>query len=123
MSKLTIADNMVLDNILDEFPEYKWEECVGYLADKYGIEGYGIDYNDCSLCTKEDIEDFTMDDIVEEFGTVEIIQHFDEDTLLDYISIEAVIDKFGRRGLIEKLADMMYKDEFVEIINEVYEED
>ena len=64
-----------------------------------------------------------MDDFIEEFGTVEIIQHFDEDTLLDYISIEAIIDKFGRRGLIEKLADMMYKDEFIEIINEVYEEE
>ena len=123
MSKLTIADNMILDNILDDFPGYKQMEAVGYLADIYGIEGYGTDYNDCSLCSKEDIEDYTMDDIVEEFGTVEIIQHFDEDTLLDYISIEAVIDKFGRKGLIDKLADMMYKYEFVEIINEVYEED
>ena len=123
MSKLTIADNMRLDNILDDFPEYKWESAVGYLADIYGIEGYGTDYNDCSLCSKEDIEDVTMDDIIEEFGTVEIIQHFDEDTLLDYISIEAVIDRFGRKGLIDKLADMMYKDEFVEIVNEVYEEE
>ena len=122
MSKLTVADNMILDDILDEFPEYKQSEAVGYLADIYGIEGYGTDYNDCSLCTKEYIEDYTIDDFVEEFGTVEIIQHFDEDTLLDYISIEAVIDKFGRKGLIEKLADMMYKDEFVEIVNEVYEE-
>ena len=122
MSKLTVADNMILYNILDEFPEYKWEECVGYLADIYGIEGYGTDYNDCSLCSKEDIEDYTMDDIVEEFGSDVIIQHFDEDTLLGYISIEAVIDRFGRKGLIKKLADMMYKDEFIEIINEVYEE-
>ena len=122
MSKLTVADNMILDNILDDFPEHKQSEAVAYLADIYGIEGYGTDYNDCSLCSKEDIEDYAMDDIVEEFGSDVIIQHFDEDTLLDYISIEAVIDKFGRRGLIEKLADMMYKDEFVEIINEVYEE-
>ena len=119
MSKLTVADNMILDDILDEFPEYKQSEAVGYLADIYGIEG---NYNDCSLCSREDIEDFTMDDIIEEFGSDIIIQRFDEDTLLDYISIEAVIDKFGRKGLIEKLADMMYKDEFVEILNEVYEE-
>ena len=122
MSKLTIADNMVLDNILDEFPEYKWESAVDYLADKYGIDGYGTDYNDCSVCIKENIEDYSIEDFVEEFGTVEIIQHFDEDTLLDYISIEAVIDKFGRKGLIEKLTDMMDKDEFIEILNEVYEE-
>ncbi len=122
MSKLTIADNMILDNILDEFPEYKQSEAVAYLADIYGIEGYGTDYNDCSLCTKEDIEDLTFDDFIEQFGSDVIIQHFDEDTLLDYISIEAVIDKFGRMGLIRKLADMMYKYEFVEIMNEVYEE-
>ena len=122
MSKLTVADNMILDNILDDFPEYKQSEAVAYLADIYGVEVYRNDYNDCSLCTKEYIEDFTMDDIIEEFGSDIIIQHFDEDTLLDYISIEAVIDRFGRKGLIKKLADMMYKDEFVEIVNEVYEE-
>ena len=68
MSKLTVADNMILDNILDDFPEYKWEECVGYLANQYGIEGYEEDkFEHLDKFDEKEIRDYYGDDLLSEY--------------------------------------------------------
>ena len=78
---LTIADQSLLDNILDELPEFKHMEAVSYLVSVYG--------------TENESEYFDKDEHLDKFTENEIVDYFGYDLLLEYENndLMAWIDK------------------------------
>jgi len=112
MSKLTIADNMILDTILDDFPEYKWEACVGYLANQYGIEGYEEDkFEHLGKFDETEIRDYYGDDL---------LMTYDSKELIKWIDLEDVREKWSLVEQLEYYVEHWDKDDLLQFVVDMY---
>jgi hypothetical protein len=112
MSRLTVADSMVLDNILDDFPEYKWEECVGYLANQYGIEGYEEDkFEHLDKFGEKEIRDYYGDDLLSEYEPKE---------LMSWCGLEDVREKWSLAEQLEYYVEHWNKDDLLQFVVDMY---
>ena len=82
--RISIADQMELDDILDSFPEGKRAECVSYL-----LEVYGFDNLEEYKTGLVDIDDLDAKDVFE---------YVDESDLLDSLDDVSLIEELKCRG-------------------------
>ena len=82
--KITIADQMELDNILDSFPEYKRAECVSYLLEVYGFDN--LEEYKTGLVNIDDI------------NAKEVFEYVDDSDLLDLMDDVSLIEELKCRG-------------------------
>ena len=81
MNKLTIADTMELENVLDFIPEGKRAEAVSFLIQQYGVDNLAY-YNSCGLV---DLNEMSVDDIMTNFDVDDILEKVDDDVLFSWI--------------------------------------
>ena len=79
--KLTIADTMELENVLDFIPEGKRAEAVSFLIQQYGVDNLAY-YNSCGLV---DLNEMSVDDIMTNFDVDDILEKVDDDVLFSWI--------------------------------------
>ena len=82
--KITIADKMELDNILDSFPEYKRAECMSYLLEVYGFDNL------------EEYKTGLVD--IDSIDAKDVFEHVDESDLLDLMDDMSLIEELKCRG-------------------------
>ena len=81
MNRLTIADTMELENVLDFIPEGKRAEAVSFLIQQYGVDNLAY-YNSCGLV---DLNEMSVDDIMTNFDVDDILEKVDDDVLFSWI--------------------------------------
>ncbi len=79
--KLTIADTMELENVLDFIPEGKRAEAVSFLIQQYGVENLDC-YDSYGLV---DLDKMSVDDIIDHFDIDDILEKVKDDVLLSWI--------------------------------------
>ena len=82
--RISVADQMELDNILDSFPEGKRAECVSYLLEVYGFDS--LEEYETGLVNIDDI------------SAKEVFEYVDESDLLDLMDDVSLIEELNCRG-------------------------
>lgn len=82
--RVSVADQMELDNILDSFPEGKRAECVSYLLEVYGFDN--LEEYKTGLVNIDDID------------TKDVFEYVDEQDLLDLMDDVSLIEELKYRG-------------------------
>ena len=82
--RISVADQMELDNILDSFPEGKRAECVSYLLEVYGFDSL------------EEYETGLVD--IDDISAKEVFEYVDESDLLDLMDDVSLIEELNCRG-------------------------
>ena len=82
--RISVADKMELDNILDSFPEGKRAECVSYLLEVYGFDSL------------EEYETGLVD--IDDISAKEVFEYIDESDLLDLMDDVSLIEELKCRG-------------------------
>lgn len=84
MRRISVADQMELDNILDSFPEYKRAECVSYLLEVYGFDSL------------KEYKTGLVD--IDSIDAKDVFEHVDESDLLDLMDDMSLIEELKCRG-------------------------
>lgn len=110
---LTIADQSLLDNILDQLPEFKHMESVSYLVSVYGTENeseyfdvkemYPNDLGDLDFSSEDVREEYCLDDI---YGTEDCYHTYGTDLLDEFVKngwnyydlCDLIKDKYKEKG-------------------------
>ena len=110
--KLTIADTMELENVLDFIPEGKRAEAVSYLVSIYGLDNHEHYFNIEDFVDECDLEpEYTTDDIYSDYSLQELygaddcywaygeelLEHFTNHQLMRNIRDEGLIDEVTSR--------------------------
>ncbi len=82
--RISVADQMELDNILDSFPEGKRAECVSYLLEVYGFDSL------------EEYETGLVD--IDDISAKEVFRYVDDSDLLDLMDDVSLIEELNCRG-------------------------
>lgn len=115
--KLTIAQQMELDNILDFLPEYCHGESVAYLQSIYGIENEAeyleIDKHEyLDLFDEKEIVDYYGDELLCEYEDNELFSWIDKDWLYKNVNLAKVIN--NRK--VKDVLDCLSENEIVEYL-------
>ena len=107
--KLTIADQMELDNILDFLPECKFAEAVAYLQSIHGIENeieyFETDkYEYLDLFDESEIVEYYGDDLLSEYGDDELLPWIDKDWLCRNVELDKVIDNHKTKDVLDLIS-------------------
>ena len=84
MRKITIADQIDLDNILNSFPEGKRAECVSYLLEVYGFDNL------------EEYKTGLVD--IDDIDAKNFFEYVDDSDLLDIMDDTSLIEELKCRG-------------------------
>ena len=108
--KLTIAQQMELDNILDFLPEYCHGESVAYLQSIYGIENeaeyLGVDkYEYLDLFHKDEIVDYFGNDLLSEYEDDVLLSWIDKDWLYRNVDLDKVVDNHKAKDVLDCLSE------------------
>lgn len=106
--KLTIAQQMELDNILDFLPEYCRAESVAYLQSIYGIENeaeyFEADkYGYLDLFTEKEIVDYYGDELLSEYDDDELFSWINKDFLHRNVNLDKVISNHKTKDVLDCL--------------------
>ena len=106
--KLTIADQIELDSILDSIPEYKRAEAVAYLQSVHGIENEAEYFVDNKY---EYLDLFDECEIVEYYGD-ELLSEYEVKQLMTWIDLEDIRNKYGLADYIEYYVKNWHKKRY-----------
>ena len=110
MSRLTIADTMELENVLDFIPEGKRAEAVSFLIQQYGVENLDC-YDSYGLV---DLDKMSVDDIMDNFDIDDILEKVEDDVLLSWIDkgwlyrnvdLDKVVDNHKAKDVLDCLSE------------------
>ena len=110
MGRLTIADTMELENVLDFIPEGKRAEAVSFLIQQYGVDN--LDYYDSYGLV--DLDKMSVDDIIDHFDIDDILEKVKDDVLLSWIDkgwlyrnikLAKVVDNHKAKDVLDCLSE------------------
>lgn len=107
MGRLTIADTMELENVLDFIPEGKRAEAVSFLIQQYGVEN--LDYYDS--CGLVDLDKMSVDDIMDNFDIDDILEKVGDDILFSWIDEGWLYRNIKLQKVLEVNSDIDILDE------------
>ena len=108
--KLTIADTMELENVLDFIPEGKRAEAVSFLIQQYGVENLDC-YDSYGLV---DLDEMSVDDIIDHFDIDDILEKVKDEVLLSWIDkgwlyrnvdLDKVVDSHKSKDVLDCLSE------------------
>ena len=105
--KLTIADTMELENVLDFIPEGKRAEAVSFLIQQYGVENLDC-YDSYGLV---DLDEMTIDDIMDNFDIDDILEKVVDEVLLSWIDKGWLYRNIKLQKVLEVNSDIDILDE------------
>ena len=109
-NRLTIADTMELENVLDFIPEGKRSEAVSFLIQQYGVENLAY-YDSYGLV---DLNEMSVDDIINNFDVEDILERVEDDVLLSWIDkdwlyrnvdLAKVVDNHKAKDVLDCLSE------------------
>ena len=117
MSRLTIADTMELENVLDFIPEGKRAEAVSFLIQQYGVDNLAY-YNSYGLV---DLDEMTIDDIMDNFDVEDILAKVEDDVLFSWIDKDWLyrnvdLDRVINNSKTKDVLDCLSENEIVEYL-------
>ena len=107
---LTIADQSLLDNILDELPEFKHMEAVSYLVSVYGTENEseyfeGNKYEHLDKFTENEIVDYFGDDLLLEYENHHLMAWIDKDYLYRNVDLDKVLGLHSDKDILDNISE------------------
>ena len=107
---LTIADQSLLDNILDELPEFKHMEAVSYLVSVYGTENEseyfeGNKYEHLYKFTENEIVDYFGDDLLSEYENHYLMAWIDKDYLYRNVDLDKVLGLHSDKDILDNISE------------------
>ena len=107
---LTIADQSLLDNILDELPEFKHMEAVSYLVSVYGTENEseyfgGNKYEHLDKFTENEIVDYFGDDLLSEYENHDLMAWIGKDYLYRNVDLDKVLGLHSDKDILDNISE------------------
>ena len=107
---LTIADQSLLDNILDQLPEFKHMEAVSYLVSVYGTENESEyfdenKYEHLDKFTENEIVDYFGDDLLSEYENHYLMAWIDKDYLYRNVDLDEVLGLHSDKDILDNISE------------------
>lgn len=120
MGRLTIADTMELEDVLDFIPEGKRAEAVSFLVSVYGLDNHEHYFNIKDFVDEYELEpEYTTDDIYRDYSLQEL--YGADDCCWAYG--EELLEHFTNHQLMRNIRDEDLIDEVTSRVVEIGDED